>query len=244
MGSSSKGSPATVMLGGLILFGLIFYNMIKDDPPSSAPLASETTRVNVVEQKKEVPTLTEQIKALGGNEIYLSTDASILTQCGITDIRNAELINDTGEPTNIKAYRIVYDENRVLTMTFEKGSLYYLGFNGTDLYTTTDGVIMKMQDVHIPETDIPFSYGAQLQMICEDVIKKYLNFPLTADFHTLEWAFGREDNNYIVQGSVTASNAFGVREKMPFTVWLEHDPDADEMTPTGVSLNGSIVYNK
>lgn len=243
MANSSKGSPATVMLGGLILFGLLFYNMIKDDSPRSTPTASETTRA-ILAQKQEVPTLTEQIKALGGNEIYLSTDASILAQCGITDVRNAELINDTGAPANIKSYRIVYDEKRVLTMTFEKGSLYYLGLNGTDLYTTTDGVIMKMQDVHIPETDIPFSYGAQLQTICEDVVKKFLNFPSTADFHTLEWAFGREDNNYIVQGTVTASNAFGVRKKMPFTVWLEHDPDTDEMTPTGVSLNGSIVYNK
>lgn len=233
-------------LGGIILFSIIVLLIVfqLDTGNNDSVNPTDDTDSSTITATAEVPPLRDQLKALGGSDVYLSTDASILTQCGITDIRDAELIRDSGEPQHLKVFRIEYDKDRTLLMTFEKGSLYYVAFNGTDLYTTTDGVIMKMQDVHVPETHIPYSYGAQLQIICEDVVKKYLNFPATADFHTLEWAFGREDNNYIVKGSVTASNAFGVKEKMQFTVWLEHDPDADEMTPTGVSINGNVVYQK
>lgn len=247
MARSKRTNPGCAI--AFVLFvAVVWILSVATTPESSDKESDESAETHISSESEgqldELPSLDDQIKAILGSNSYLYTDVDILEQCGVTDIRDARLIQDSGEPHNLKVYRIDYDEDRTLLITFENNSLYYVAFNGTDLYTTTDGVIMKMQDVHIPETDIPLSYVSQLQMICEDIIKKYLNYPLTADFHTFEWAYGREDNKYVVQGSVTASNAFGVPDKMPFKVWLEHDPEAGEMKPTGVSLDGAIVYSK
>ena len=81
----------------------------------------------------------------------------------------------------------------------------------------------------------------QLQIKGEDTIKGYLNHPDEADFHTMDWRFGRDHDLYNVSGSVTAENSFGVKDKLQFSVnYYAHD---NSMTPIYVSLGDSILMN-
>ena len=69
-----------------------------------------------------------------------------------------------------------------------------------------------------------------------------MSYPSTADFHSLSWQFAREDNKYSASGSVSAQNAFGVEEELPFTVYFEEKNGKIDVV--AVNLNGQRVYDK
>jgi hypothetical protein len=79
---------------------------------------------------------------------------------------------------------------------------------GYEPYNIDDYIV----DVDTAEALIPYA---------EDVVKLALNYPSTADFPLFGWGFGRERNVYILTNTVTAQNAFGIKEKMPFTVMFD-----------------------
>lgn len=96
---------------------------------------------------QKIPTLAEQLESLGGNPIYIETDVSILTQCGITSLRNAVLLNDSGEPDHVANYIVSYGEYGELYITFTKGSMTNLTFAGTLLYNASTGIEANINDV-------------------------------------------------------------------------------------------------
>lgn len=81
----------------------------------------------------------------------------------------------------------------------------------------------------------------QLQINGEDTIKGYLNHPETADFHTMDWGFGKDHELYHVSGSVTAKNSFDVKDRLQFSV--VYHVEETLMTPVYISLGDSILLN-
>jgi hypothetical protein len=60
-------------------------------------------------------------------------------------------------------------------------------------------------------------------VISKDIVKENLTYPEEAKFST---SFVHEENGYgkcIVLGQVTASNAFGVKTKYTFKIWMAHN---------------------
>lgn len=121
--------------------------------------------------------------------------------------------------------------------------MFYVGFLGEDLYDSEKGgIIKRYNEVHIPENEIDSNAEISLMIAAEDVIKKYLNYPATADFHTMSWRFARSDDKYSASGTVSAQNAFGVEDEMPFSVYFELVNG--KLKIEKVSLDGTIVYKK
>lgn len=60
------------------------------------------------------------------------------------------------------------------------------------------------------------SVAAELQSMSKDYVKQQLNYPSSADFSWLDWAYGRERDLYSVSSNVKAKNAFGVESEVPF----------------------------
>lgn len=81
----------------------------------------------------------------------------------------------------------------------------------------------------------------RLIQIAEDVVPKFLNYPDSADFALLDWSFGRDHELYYVGSTLTASNGFGVKDDIPFTVGI-HVAN-DKATPFAVEMNGAVVWS-
>ena len=90
---------------------------------------------------------------------------------------------------------------------------------------------------YIVDTDIT----AKLQVISEDYIKEQLNFPSTADFALLDWAFGRDHDLYSVSCNVTAQNGFGVESEIPFA--LTYQVFGDNIDLLYCEIDGNVILN-
>ena len=65
--------------------------------------------------------------------------------------------------------------------------------------------------------------GASLVTIAQNCVKKHLSYPLTAKFLTLyKWQISYNGSTYIVMGTVTAQNAYGVPSEKVCTVWITY----------------------
>jgi len=131
------------------------------------------------------------------------------------------------------------DDSRFYFST-EDGVMFYAGFLSDDLYDIDQGgFIKKYGDVHIPEKEVDWDTFYNLQELAEKEVKKYLNYPNTADFGLLDWAVGRSDDHYKIIGTVDAQNAFGVEKEIHFSVWFVKE--SDKFIVEGVALNGERV---
>ena len=80
-----------------------------------------------------------------------------------------------------------------------------------------------------------------LQMKAEDKVKTYLNYPSTADFPWLDWAYGRDHELYSVSSSVKAKNAFGVESEVPFK--LIYKIKDNTYTLVYFVIDGQVIVN-
>ena len=238
--NKSSGGCLTQALGVVLIF--VALSMIwSDNSDDDDIVKAKDQKIETTEQIDIVPPLSEQISDWGFSDINSATIA--LEACGLTDLRNCELTDDNGPPSFLKSYRLVYDDDRTVVITLENGSLYYIGVNGTDIYTVDTGVIMSLMDVHIPEKDISLEKRTIMQYLAEEGVKLYLNYPSTAKFDYWSWRYSRSDNNYAISGKVTASNAFGVPSDMYFHVYFIRDPETDKLDYSQITLNGSVVFD-
>lgn len=197
------------------------------------------------ESEKSAQDVSELLVLSGYNNEQAEKIEKVLCDLGINSI---EIFFMSGEPQSGLNAVSCYpngssDDDHRFTFTTEDGDLFYVGFLDEDLYDSENGGILKRyNEVHIPEDEVNYEAELSLIMAAEDVIKKYLNYPATADFHTMSWRFARSDDKYSAAGTVSAQNAFGVEEEMPFTVYFEQANG--KLSVTRVSLNGAIMYEK
>lgn len=83
---------------------------------------------------------------------------------------------------------------------------------------------------------IDTNMSSQLPIWAEDTIKKFLNFPSTADFPLLDWATGRNKEVYMVSSYVDAKNGFGVEDRLYF--YIEYNQYGN---PLYCILDGQVV---
>lgn len=118
--------------------------------------------------------------------------------------------------------------------------MFYAGFLNENLYDSDKGGYLKnYNDVYVPKKEVSVEVFAELQLLSEDIVKQYLNYPDTANFDILSYSVGRSDNKYQITGSVNAKNGFGVEDNIPFSVWFVKKDG--KFTVKGVALKGVRV---
>lgn len=199
---------------------------------------------NVVEGKLPPvdDTIVKELTDAGYSVEHASELQKILNTVGITSLK---IKNKTGEAEKGLNAMSCYangstEEKSRFTLTTENGVAFYIGYLSEDLYDTEQGgFLKKYSDVHIPNTEVDFDTYNTLQGLAINEVKKYLNYPSTADFDLLSWGIGRSDDNYKIIGNVTAKNGFGVKQDINFGVWFNKSEKG--FTVEGVTLNGKRV---
>ena len=106
---------------------------------------------------------------------------------------------------------------------------------GTDIYKqgyAPYNVEDYLVDVNTAENLIPYA---------EELVKTTLNYPDTADFSLLDWAFGRNKNLYTLQSTLTAENGFGVEDDIAFSAVFDMDADGKCVY---LDVGGNVVKNE
>lgn len=166
---------------------------------------------------------TTKLRELGFSVDEATSIYNIFVKIGVNQISNIQLGAGSGID-NLQSFVAIAnnDEKKKFYFTVEKRELYYAGFLDDTLYDSTKGgVIKSIDDVHIPNTEVDIATYSQLQVLSQDLVKKYLKYPNTAKFSLYDsWGVGRRDNKYQVNGKVTAKNGFGVESEMSFSIWF------------------------
>lgn len=113
--------------------------------------------------------------------------------------------------------------------------------NTIKLGTDTDIYKQGYEPYQVSDYIVDSDITAELQIMSEDYIKDQLNYPSTADFSLLDWAFGRDHDLYSVVSTVKAQNGLGVETEMPFT--FTYQVIGDNIDLLYFELDGNIVLN-
>lgn len=87
----------------------------------------------------------EKLLAYGYSYEQAETIQGLLAECGITDLSTFEI----GDETNVEALVTLYDKsqnNITIWIVIDNGELYYIGYNGKDIYTQEEGVVATIDD--------------------------------------------------------------------------------------------------
>jgi hypothetical protein len=76
--------------------------------------------------------------------------------------------------------------------------------------------------------------------LCEQQVESQLNFPATADFSLLNWAYGRDRSLYYLQSEVSAKNGFGVEDTIPFTLAYDVSEDQPKLVYFNIGASSLI----
>ena len=166
---------------------------------------------------------TDQLRKLGFTVDEATSIYNIFVRIGVNQISDIQKGAGTGID-NLQSFVAIANNDKKLKFFFtvENRQLYYSGFRDADLYDSTKGGVLKnIGDVHIPETSVDINTYSQLQVLSQNIVKQYLNYPKTAKFPWLNgWGVGRSDDNYRIDGKVTAKNGFGVESELSFSVYF------------------------
>lgn len=187
-------------------------------------------------------TLVKTLTDAGYTLEHATQIAEVLNGVGIKSISIEKM---TGKPEKGLNAVVCYpngetERDRKFWFTTEDGVVFYAGFSNEDLYDTEQGgYLKKYSDVHVPEKNVDMNTYTALQAMAEKEVKKYLNYPSSADFGLLDWGVGRSDDDYKIVGKVTAKNAFGVEDELPFSVWFKKTNAG--FTVVAVAIDGQRV---
>lgn len=135
------------------------------------------------------------------------------------------------------------------------GKRYNFTYNGLRLtvYCNSDETISSInlgqekiymqgyEPYNVSDYIINSSVETQLIILTEDYVKTQLNYPNSADFATLSWAFGRDHNIYAASGKVTAQNAFGIEQEISFVA--RYNVENDKIKLVYLEVDGNISVN-
>ncbi len=225
--SSKMKKPVKVFLVALVIFitiGTATYNKESTTPESSnnstPPSASDKTVVSNIEN-------TPKKDNTPSSDILFS-DVIIDEALRIDFINACKLIGMDTE--KIKGIQQIDD--------WISGPRYSFTYSGTffQLYCNMDSTVRTIKlgidtDIYkqgfepyqVSDYIVDSSIAAELQMMAEDYVKSKLNYPATADFPWFDWSYSREGDLYSVRSKVTAKNAFGVEDELPFRLIYQID---------------------
>jgi hypothetical protein len=125
---------------------------------------------------------------------------------------------------------VVYCNYDNTIQTIRKGVDTRIYERGYEPYQISDYIV----DENIAYALVPYA---------EDTVKLALNYPATADFPFLGWAYGRDGDIYILQSTVEAQNGFGVESEMPFTVMFDMGTEGKAKC-VYLQLDGAVVSDE
>lgn len=156
---------------------------------------------------------------------------SIFEQCGVGELSSVKLFHEGDDrssyyvdDTDTARYRGA-DYTIVVWVDNASKTVQEIYFHDETIYADSE--------VKAQITDYYVSYEASenYRVSAELLIEKCLNYPDTAKYPSRSgWRFGVIDGLDVAQSTVTAQNAFGVSEKIEFTIRFERS------TGTAVSL--------
>lgn len=95
------------------------------------------------EEEKSQPVL-EQLMAYGYSYEKAEKIQKLLAECGITDISTFKILDET----NVEALVTLIDKTRegiTIWIVIDNGELYYVGYNGQDIYTQEEGIVATLR---------------------------------------------------------------------------------------------------
>lgn len=168
--------------------------------------------------------MVEQFMNLGFNIEEATEMQHLFYQMGIKSIKDIHSGSNNPDINKLVAFVAIANNNEKQKFYFsiENRKMFYAGFTSEDLYDSAKGGVLKnINDVHIPETKVSIDDYSRLQVLAQDEVKKYLNYPSTASFPLYDgWGVGRSDDKYKIIGKVNAKNGFGVKSQISFSVWF------------------------
>lgn len=113
-----------------------------------APAVVSTNQDKVIDSSSEEgnsqPVL-EKLLAYGYSHEQAETIQGLLAECGITDLSTFEILDET----NVEGLVTLIDKSRndiTIWFVIDNGELYYVGYNGQDIYTQEKGVVATIAD--------------------------------------------------------------------------------------------------
>lgn len=184
---------------------------------------------NDIQNQKELDNsidneMVGQFMNLGFNIEEATEMQHLFYQMGIKSIKDIHSGSTNPDINKLVAFVATANNNEKQKFYFsiENRKMFYAGFTSEDLYDSAKGGVLKnINDVHIPETKVSIDDYSRLQVLAQDEVKKYLNYPSTASFPLYDgWGVGRSDDKYKIIGKVNAKNGFGVKSQISFSVWF------------------------
>lgn len=230
--SSKFSKPTKIILITLFIILLVVISALKNEDKNSTfseNSSSSTTNSSI----SETQSLFSEVIT---NDVLRNNFLVACEQIGIDifEIENLEKVDDwSGGERYSFTYKSV--SLRVYCNIDSSINAIKLG-NETDIYK------QGFEPYQIDDYIVDSSTAVKLQQLSEEYVKSQLNYPATANFSWLGWAYGRNHDIYFVSNNVTAQNAFGVEEEIPFVIRYKIESDKIEMLY--FELSGNTIVNK
>lgn len=210
---------------------------VKSDSSEKGALAIDGITTDEVMSETTSDGIVEKLISFGMTEDEANEGASILRQCGVPSIDICEPTDSNATIDGLVSYRGKVDNDRIYWFTVEGRRIFYVGFNGEDLYDEDKGGFLKnFNDVHIPETNIDTDTQYALIENAEAVLDNYFLYDTR---YYDAWGVGREDNKYMVQCQITDGSIL-TDNWISGKVWYEQQDDGS-FAATGVRI-GDTQY--
>ena len=185
----------------------------------------------------DIPTSTDNISqkllSLGFTEDEAEDMRVIFIKCGVTNIDECTITDPNATIDNLAAFRAVWDKDRTFWFTIDHRELLYMALNGVDVYDKDKGgFLINVNDIHIPESKVSVAVASKLKDLTEQTLDKYF---VNARYYDA-FGYARQDNDYMVQCQVYASNAIGAKDWIYAKVWFT--ADGDDFMVVGVQIDG------
>lgn len=188
---------------------------------------------NIPIVKTKTDPFVKKLMSFGFTEDEAINNAIILKKCGIPSIKKCKPTDPNATIDGLISYRWKINKKKTIIFTVENRKIFYVALNGEDLYDEDKGGYLKnFDDVHIPKSSISASTAEQLRDKSESVLDNY--FTKTRYFDA--WAFGREDEKYMVQCQAT-DGSISTDKWIYCRVWYEQQPNGTFVV-TGVQIDG------
>lgn len=223
----SKRLYAIGMVVSFVLFivgiGMISSNTTEPIKKESATKESTT--------KKSVAKAETILKGID-DEIIVTNIANASQQIGL-DIKKAKKVKLVGKWAGGDIYSLTYEGTGIEIYLYGDKTVNSINVGNTHVYE--DGFEPLPISDYLLQTDD----SSNLQLLADRTVKSALKYPSTADFSWLGWGYSRVKDIYIVSGSVTAKNAFGVESEMSF--YIEYKKNNSQMSTEYFVLDGKAV---
>lgn len=230
--SSKFSKPTKIILITLFIILLTVISALKNQDKNSVSnknSSSNTTNSSI----SGTQGLFSEIMT---NEVLRSNFLVACEQIGIDifEIENLEKVDDW---SGGERYSFTYKSASLRVYCNMDSSINTIKLgNETDIYK------QGFEPYQIDDYIVDSSTAVKLQQLSEEYVKSQLNYPATADFSWLGWTYSRNHDIYSVYNTVTAQNAFGVEEEIPFVIRYKVESDKIEMLY--FELSGNTITNK